>query len=223
MEQEAAQKETIEEKEEERARIQEKRDVYDKYVKEMHWPKVSDKKRKELEALKANLKTSPLRVKKSPKSIMGSDAYQGGDEISSRNKYMRASSDHDAEKSTITRRNVIWPENTMKPKPREIREGKIVDWLKEQRIKHEEDRKNGHAPPIQKTKDWKKDYDKMDLTGKDKYDMFIGKAKDFEEKAKRKQEIIGVTKGATIEDIIELNDMYVESIKAKLELLNDFK
>jgi hypothetical protein len=74
-----------------------------------------------------------------------------------------------------------------------------------------------------KTKDWKKDYDKMNLTGKDKYDMFLGKAKDFEEKAHRKQEIIGVTKGATIEDIIELNDMYVESIKAKLELLNDFK
>jgi hypothetical protein len=70
--------------------------------------------------------------------------------------------------------------------------------------------------------DWKKDFDKMDLHGKEKYDMFIGKAKDFEEKAKRKQEIIGATKGATIEDIIELNDMYVESIKAKLELLNDF-
>ena len=32
-----------------------------------------------------------------------------------------------------------------------------------------------------------------------------------------------MTKGATIEDIIEVNDMYVESIKAKLELLNDFK
>ena len=61
----------------------------------------------------------------------------------------------------------------------------------------------------------------MDLHGKEKYDMYIGKAKDIEEKAKRKQEIIGATKGATIEDIIELNDMYVESIKAKLELLND--
>ena len=61
----------------------------------------------------------------------------------------------------------------------------------------------------------------MHLQGKEKYDMFLGKAKDFEEKAKRKQQIIGTTKGATIEDIIELNDMYVESIKAKLELLHD--
>lgn len=53
--------------------------------------------------------------------------------------------------------------------------------------------------------------------------MFLGKAKNFEEKAKRKQEMICVTRGASIDDIVELNDMYVESIKAKLELLNDFK
>jgi hypothetical protein len=36
--------------------------------------------------------------------------------------------------------------------------------------------------------------------------------------------MIDATKGgATIDDIIEINDMYVGSIKAKLELLNDFK
>ena len=35
-------------KDEERAKIQEKRDIYDKYVKEMHWPKVSSKKKKEM-------------------------------------------------------------------------------------------------------------------------------------------------------------------------------
>ena len=61
----------------------------------------------------------------------------------------------------------------------------------------------------------------MDLHGKEKFDMYVEKAKEFEEKAKRKQQIIGTSKGATIEDIIELNDMYVESIKAKLELLTD--
>ena len=111
----------------------------------MHWPKVSDKKRKELETLKSHLKTSPLTMKKSPKSI--ADNYHG-DEISSRNKYLRASSDHDAEKSTITRRAVVWPDNPMKPKPKEIKEGKIVDWLKEQRVRNEEDRKNGNFSTI---------------------------------------------------------------------------
>ncbi len=53
--------------------------------------------------------------------------------------------------------------------------------------------------------------------------MLMGKASVFEDKAKRKQEKISTAKGATIEDIIELNDMYVESIKAKLEVLNDFE
>ena len=37
-----------------------------------------------------------------------------------------------------------------------------------------------------KSHDWRKDYEKMDLQGKEKYDVFLSKAKDFEEKAKRK-------------------------------------
>ena len=40
-----------------RAKIQEKRDIYDKYVKEMHWPKISEKKKHELEELKMSIKT----------------------------------------------------------------------------------------------------------------------------------------------------------------------
>ena len=45
---------------------------------------------------------------------------------------------------------------------------------------------NGSTIQPRNHNDWKKDFDKMDLHGKEKYDMFIGKAKDFEEKAKRK-------------------------------------
>ena len=40
----------------------------------MHWPKKSDKKVKELEQLKATIKTSPLKTKHSPKSLVGSEA-----------------------------------------------------------------------------------------------------------------------------------------------------
>lgn len=56
-----------ERREDERLRVQEQRDIYDKYVKEMHWPKISEKKRAELETLKMSMKTSP----KNPKSITG--------------------------------------------------------------------------------------------------------------------------------------------------------
>jgi hypothetical protein len=41
----------------------------------------------------------------------------------------RASSDHDVEKSTIKRNKKLWPENSLKPKTPEKKEGKIVDWL----------------------------------------------------------------------------------------------
>ena len=41
MEQEAAEQEKVEEREEERRNAQEKRDIFDKYVKEKHWPKIS--------------------------------------------------------------------------------------------------------------------------------------------------------------------------------------
>jgi hypothetical protein len=32
---------------------------------------------------------------------------------------------------SLKRKKILWPENPLKPKPREKKEGKIVDWLKE--------------------------------------------------------------------------------------------
>lgn len=113
-------------------KVQEQRDIYDKYVKEMHWPKVSEKKRQELESLKMSLKTSPR--KKSPKSIMGQSTR--GDQLSHHEKG-RAASENNEENSQMKSRIIVWPENPLKPKPIEKKEGKIVDWLREQRIKHE--------------------------------------------------------------------------------------
>ena len=83
------------------------------------------------------------------------------------------------------RKKVVWPDNPLKPKPKEKKEGKIIDWLREQRVKHDYDMQNGMSPGT-KNHDWKKELEKMDLTGKEKFDMYVGKAKEFEEKAKRK-------------------------------------
>ena len=82
-----------EQREEERRNIQEKRDVYDKYVKEMHWPKVSEKKKMQLEQLKDSIKTS---TKRSPKSIYGSEHPGRADDISTKLN-ARANSDQDGE------------------------------------------------------------------------------------------------------------------------------
>jgi len=57
---------------------------------------------------------------------------------------------------------IVWPENPLKPKPKEKKEGKIVDWLREQRLKHDYDTKNGLSPQV-KNSDWKKELEKMHL------------------------------------------------------------
>lgn len=58
----------------------------------MHWPKVSEKKKLELETLKMSLKTSPHNLTKSPKSKMES---RNGDTISAKTvpQHNRASSE----------------------------------------------------------------------------------------------------------------------------------
>ena len=57
----------------------------------MHWPKVSEKKKAELEHLMMSIKTSPL--KKSPKSIYESEHHGLNDEISTHKGNNRANSD----------------------------------------------------------------------------------------------------------------------------------
>lgn len=50
----------------------------------------------------------------------------------------------------------------------------------------------------------------------------LEKAKILEDKAERKQKLMSITKGNNnIEDLISVNEMYVESIRAKLHILND--
>lgn len=93
----------------------------------MHWPKISEKKRAELETLKLSLKTSPKR-RMSPKSTMAGSVH---DSIS-RNQNTRAASAHGGgEENSVMKRKIVWPDNPLKPKPVPKKEGKIVDWLRE--------------------------------------------------------------------------------------------
>jgi hypothetical protein len=74
------------------------------------------------------MKTSPHGLKKSPKSKM--ESRGDADYISTKNN-TRAISEHNEENSTIRKNKVLWPDNPMKPKPKEKKEGKIIDWLRE--------------------------------------------------------------------------------------------
>jgi hypothetical protein len=166
--------------------------AYDNYVREMHWPKVSDKKKKELEMLKDSIKKVGDKGMKEVKSYNDLQSTKNGKTIS----------DNEGERTAPVRRKIIWKDNTMNPKKEEKKEPVIRDYLKEMRIANRDRSGSSGSLPGLNNRDWKKEYDKMELKGKEKFDVYFSKAKDFEEKAARKQQIIGVSQSATIEDII---------------------
>ena len=56
------------------------------------------------------------------------------------------------------------------------------------------------------------------------YDIYLEKTRKIEEKALRKQQQIEANKEhAGIDDIIEVNEMYIESLQGKLELLSQIE
>ena len=75
-----------------------------------------------------SIKTSPLRYKKSPKSIIGSEPVKEKDYSSFKNN-LKAHSDK--EDRSLYKKKMLWPENPPKPKPKEKKEGHVVDFLKE--------------------------------------------------------------------------------------------
>ena len=106
----------------------------------------------------------------------------------------------------------------MKPKPHDKKEPHIVDWLKDQRQKNRTSLATETDATATRTIDWQRE-----LTGNGNISMksVLERAKGLEEKAQRKQKLMSITKGKdNIDDMIAVNEMYVESIRAKLHLLN---
>ena len=59
------------------------------------------------------------------------------------------------------------------------------------------------------------------LSEKEKYEMIKEKAKAIEEDAKRREKILAVRSQNSVDDTIEVNDMLIDAIKAKLSILDD--
>ena len=99
--------------------------------------------------------------------------------------------------------------------------GVSCDWLKEQRMKRQEEEKDGRVRGSPKS-EWKKDINSTDLSKKEKYELVRERVRVLEETAKRKEQILAVTKNGTIDQNDQVNDMIYESIKAKLSILDEF-
>lgn len=216
-------KEEAERKEGEKKELYEKMRSYGDMVKEMHWPTVSKKKQLEMQLLKESMK-HPIRNR-----ITGST-------LSTKNPGNRRSvesllgaaksgiySDMESEHShTIKRRKLIWKENPMVPKPQAKKEAQVVDWLLERRKRREEDRAEGFETKSSPVRNWQKEIEENHYTQQEKYEYIKEKTKQLEEDAKRKEEMITIAKAGTIEDRDKINDMIFESIKAKLNILEEF-
>lgn len=112
--QEKAQREELLRKDAAIVKVREQMENYEKIVFEQHKPKISAKKRTELQQKIMSLKTSP----REPKQI---EVIPG-----------KPFSLHTEE------RKIIWPDNPLRPKEAKKKEGKVIDWLKEQRYKNNE-------------------------------------------------------------------------------------
>lgn len=106
----------------------------------MHWPKISEKKKKELDELKKSLHASPTRMKKSPSSNYASEAYKKEEAFITGRAHNRANSDNEGEHGSLKRKKILWADNPLKPKPKPKKELVIKDYLREFRIKNELDR-----------------------------------------------------------------------------------
>ena len=111
----------------------------------------------------------------------------------------------------------------MIPKRSPKREGKVFDYLAAQRKKLDEF-ESRTLPSISKgnrTIDWSTDIQDKNINHEEKAERLIKKARKIETVAKRQEHMLSNLEGRDIDAETNVNDMLVESIKAKLALLDN--
>lgn len=185
---------------EEKKRKHEKMGNYAKIVKEMHWPQVSDKKKRELEDLKYQMENSNKPHFKSPI-------------IKSRYN----SSESPEREKVLERPNWKKFNNPMLPKPEEKRQPIKVDWLAERRNKKDDQDKTS----THQNKFWKGIVKNNNLDENSKAQLLKTKARMLEETAERKEQFNRI-QGNTMEGTVEVNEMLIDAIESKLSLLDNY-
>lgn len=223
LENEKEQKELEAIKSAEQADLYEKKKNYGKLVQQMHKPIVSHRKRLEVKINKSKLKHVPRsgmvlnsRAKTNKISVTStknSDRHNSPAHSVGRSEY-RSYFTENTRMKPLKR----WRENEMVPKPKKKKEVVVTDYLLERRIKHEEQSMYGEDPIKKKPLEWKTLVEGM--TGQDKTDFLLNKARMLEEKAQILDE-----QNKLIEYDSKLNEesdeLLIEALKAKLQALEN--
>jgi hypothetical protein len=173
---------------------------YAKIVKEMHWPEVSDKKKRELEVLMHQNENSNKPHFKSP---------------STKSRYN--SSDSQDREKILNKPN--WKKfiNPMIPKAEIKRLPVKVDWLADRRNKkNDEDKHSSHNSRLLKSI-----VEDQNLDESSRAQLLKAKMRVLEENATRKEQFNRI-QGNTMEGTVEVNEMLIEAIESKLSLLDSY-
>lgn len=184
-----------------RKRKHEKMNNYAKIVKEMHWPQVSERKRKEMEEKKQSIENSGKPMFKSPQL---------------KSRYNNSSESPDREK-LIPKPNWKKFVNPMLPKPEQKKEPKKIDWLGDKRKQRQDQSKNS----LNQSQAWKIISEKPDMDENTKVHLLKTKARLLEENAQRVEQMNKV-RGSTMEGTVEVNELLINAIESKLSLLDNY-
>ena len=134
----------------ERLKQLEKQRKYAKFVKEMHWPKVSKVKQQEMKSLKSSLdfhrplnRSANSQIIKNRVSTNRSDSRVKKKYDHQSNKNDFSSMENTKNRINATSHNLLkipkrkWKENNMIPKPQPRKEGKVVDYLLQRRLRRD--------------------------------------------------------------------------------------
>jgi len=167
----------------------------------MHWPEVSEKKKQEIQHIKElmelkNKRRSAPPVKRANIPLATNSGY-GSDNIRPNwNKF----------------------HNPMLPKPKLKKVPVVVDYLREIRVKNEE---NHHKSKNTTALDWDAIKD-QNIDDKTKIELLKARTKLIEENAERK-ELINRVNGNLVEDDVDINDMLIDAIEMKLSILDQIE
>mmetsp|Transcript_14326 Transcript_14326/g.12631 ORF Transcript_14326/g.12631 Transcript_14326/m.12631 type:complete len:182 (+) Transcript_14326:175-720(+) len=178
---------------------------YARIVKEMHKPNVSDKKKKEVETIKHLLNQRNQRRSAPPNK---------------RNSVPRANESEYGSDVNSGYGKPNWKKfhNPMIPKPKAKKEGYIVDYLQEARVKRDV---TNHRTKNSTALDWDAIKD-QNIDDKTKIELLKARTKLIEENAERKEQMNKVN-GNSVEDNVDINDMLIDAIEMKLSILDQIE
>lgn len=213
--------ESMAKKEDVKSRAKKKND-YARNAMELYKPKISKKKQLEMTLIRQNMDdpTSMTRIRKGLKSTQHKH-----------NKSMITSVDRGVGSDTLT--SSLKKGKHTKPKPPDESRYTYTmnsperhafikhDYLTKQRVEKAEKTKDDPEEP--KLEVWMNEVNKANLNDGEKIDYIKMKSAQLEEELARKEQMMKIKNSNSMNETSKLNSILIDSIKTKLNLLNELK